>query len=251
MSNLALRVSERDQELFYEAQLLRDHFPFLLSSTQKILDDLRWEDTPMQLGIGGIAPVGFHLTLGEMLHAWEQDLLVLDDWPELGRVYILGFGGHGSGSMEWRGCTAQGRLVFGGNMRKRENPELEHKRLHCGGELAPDLDVGGLRDLYQQYRSAGAVEIPEGWDIDDDTFWAEYMEKDECEPPASLHDLLKELGLRPEPYSPIQSIPEPEPVPEPEPKRPVLLKLWPDGPPHKSRMSGGSCWGNEWPEDVD
>ena len=69
--------------------------------------------------------------------------------------------------------------------------------------------------------------------------------------PKNLHDLLVEMGVTPEPYAPISSAPEPPPTPEPEPRRPIELKLWPDGPPHNSRMSGGSCWGNEWPEDTE
>jgi len=258
MTNSVRQVSESDHELFYEAQLLRSHFPFLLSSRQAILDDDRWAGTSMHLGIGGIAPVGFRLSLGDMLHSWGLDLRVLDNWPDLGRVYILGFGGLSSGSMEWRGCTAQGRLVFGGNMRKWKGAELEYKRLRCGAELAPDLDVGGLMALYRQYGGAGSGtdaddcdDDYDGWDDDyndcDDDY-DEDLSEQAADLPKSLHDLLVEMGVTPEPYAPISSAPEPPPAPEPVSKPPVLLNLWPSA---NSRMSGGSDWGNEWPEDVD
>ena len=134
-------MSYRDEhlaELSAEADLLRECFPTILENADRILGRLRWSETFLKLSRSGIAPCnGPELPLGMLLECWGANQMVIEGAEEFGKVYVLGFGGTGSGIKEWTGVTAEGQLVVGGAGHQGSNEWMAEEREATGASVVP------------------------------------------------------------------------------------------------------------------
>jgi hypothetical protein len=140
-----------DEKRAAEAALLREHFPRILESADRILERLRWSETGLELSSCAVVPVSAgHLPLGLLLECWRAGAMLVDGGERFGRVHVLGFGGTTSGTKEWRGVTADGRVVVGGVSYRRPNEWALERRDAIGAEVVPFEDgqfSGGIGQL--------------------------------------------------------------------------------------------------------